>query len=209
MIFRVAHRSTAYSDPAPSAWEVFRATQESLAEAIGLVSQPAHAALAGRIAAALQATAFGELPAEVVEIIGRHDIGWAEADLAGLESADRVPPISFLAYPVPGAVDAWRRSIRAAERRSPLTGILTSRHFCLLASPDDPLHVVFEDEESKRRELNEGACSVPGSDLDRFERALGFCDLLSLCLCSGSREAVRLSLAHPADLPPPMRSRSP
>ena len=135
----------------------------------------------------------------MVEIIGRHDIGWAEADLAGLESADRVPPISFLAYPVPGAVDAWRRSIRAAERRSPLAGILTSRHFCLLASPDDPLHVGFKDEESKRRELNEGACSVPGPDLDRFERALGFCDLLSLCLCSGSREAVRLSLSHPAD----------
>jgi hypothetical protein len=34
-------------------------------------------------------------------------------------------------------------------------------------------------------------------NLDRWIAALGFCDLLSLYLCSGSQSAVTLPLAHP------------
>ena len=45
----------------------------------------------------------------------------------------------------------------------------------------------------------EAASSVPRDDLNRFTAALGFCDLLSLCLCSGLRGAVQIPLAHPAD----------
>ena len=36
-------------------------------------------------------------------------------------------------------------------------------------------------------------------DLDRFSAALGFCDLLSLCLCSGLAGSVQVPLSHPAD----------
>jgi hypothetical protein len=105
-----------------------------------------------------------------------------------------------MAYPAEGAVHAWRKSIREAEARSPLAGILTSRHFCLLAPRDtDPHHAAFVNQESRRRDPLEAAPPLSRSDLDRFTAALGFCDLLSLCLCSGLAGSVQLPLAHPAD----------
>jgi hypothetical protein len=199
MILRLEKRPAAHAQPASSAWEVFSATQERSLSFTGCISQPSHAALAGRIAGALRVSAFGDIPAEVIDVIGRHDVGWAQADLAALESSDRTSLVSFLLFPVSGSIDAWQHSIRAAEKRSLLAGILTSRHFCLLASPDDPLHIRFRQEEAKQREPKERACTIPSTDLDRYLAALGFCDLLSLYLCSASRDIARLPLAHPAN----------
>jgi hypothetical protein len=45
----------------------------------------------------------------------------------------------------------------------------------------------------------EGALPYRPEDLDRWIAAFGFCDLLSLYLCSGSQSAVTLPLAHPED----------
>ena len=86
------------------------------------------------------------------------------------------------------------------KQRSPLAGILTSRHFCLLAPrDDDPHHAAFVDQENRRRDPLEAASPVSRDDLDRFSAALGFCDLLSLCLCSGLAGSVQVPLSHPAD----------
>jgi hypothetical protein len=38
------------------------------------------------------------MPDAVVEIIGKHDVGWAEFDLAALENASKEPPASFLVF---------------------------------------------------------------------------------------------------------------
>ncbi len=197
-----------------SAWEIFRATQDKPSNLHACVSQPSHADLAGQIARALLPSTFGHLPDEVIETIGRHDSGWAAADLRALELPNQAAPdptgsdasasgpaplVSFLAFPVSGSVDAWRSGVRAAEARSVLAGILTSRHFCLLAPPGDIQHQRFQEEETRRRRLAELACAVAPSDLDRYEATLGFCDLLSLLLCSGSRDLALLPLAHPAN----------
>ena len=81
-----------------------------------------------------------------------------------------------------------------------LAGILTSRHFCLLAPREsDPYHAAFMEQENQRRAPQEAASSTLRTDLDRYTAALGFCDLLSLYLCSGITGAVRIPLAHPAD----------
>jgi hypothetical protein len=182
------------------AWQTFAKTQQATDHIIGSISQPAHGALAGRLAAALNTSIFGALPSEVIDTIGRHDTGWAEHDLAALECAGEKQPQSFIAYPSDGAAHAWRKSIREAEARSPLAGILTSRHFCLLAPRDsDPQHDAFVDEETQRRTRQEAASQHSCEDLARFTSALGFCDLLSLCLCSGLTGPVQMRLAHAAD----------
>jgi uncharacterized protein DUF3891 len=182
------------------AWPAFEKTQRTTGCFTGCISQPAHAALAARLATVLKPEVFGVLPPEVIDAIGWHDVGWADHDLSALEWAAEQQPQSFLAYPAERAVQAWRKSIREAETRSPLAGILISRHFCLLAPRDsDPHHVAFVDQENRRRDPLEAASPLSSDDLDRFSAALGFCDLLSLCLCSGLAGSLQVPLAHPAD----------
>jgi hypothetical protein len=96
-------------------------------------------------------------------------------------------------------VSAWRKSIAAAGAVSPLAEALTRKHFWLLAPRDgDPMHQEFLKEQEIRVQNPAGA-EYASSDWDRFTSALGFCDLLSLHLCSGSPNCVRIPLAHPAD----------
>ncbi len=202
MILRT--RPTAPPPPDAKAWECFARTQQWPSRAVGCISQPAHAALAGRLAASLNAEVFGELPRDVVETVRLHDAGWAYPDLMALECAVEAGVHSFLQYPAERAVDAWTQSVREAEERCLLSGILTNRHFCLLAPRDGSRdHETFVTEETQRRELHEGQFErdVDGGaeQLNRFTAALGFCDLLSLCLCSGLAGTIHMPLAHPAD----------
>lgn len=199
MILRIGH-ATATEASGEDAWQALALTQQAGVHSIAYITQPAHAALAARLAAALHPNIFGPLPPEVIDTIGLHDTGWAEPDLAALECAGEKHPQSFVTYPSEGTVHAWRKSIREAEARSRLAGILTSRHFCLLAPRDsDPCHDAFVEEETPRRSPQERASPHSQDDLTRFTAALGFCDLLSLCLCSGLTGTVQMPLAHAAD----------
>ena len=185
---------------ARQAWPAFEATQKASQWLMGCVTQPAHAALSGQIAAALHPALFGPLPAEVIDTIANHDAGWSAPDLAALESAGDSAPQSFLAIPPRDAVVAWRNSIRSAEARSTRSGLLTSRHFTLLDPHDgDPDHDRFRTDETARRQPDESAAELSRDDLDRYTAALGFADLLSLCLCSGLQGTILLPEAHPAD----------
>jgi hypothetical protein len=181
-------------------WETFAGSQKLKDKVSGYVSQPAHARLSASVAARLTTEVFGELSAEVVEAVGMHDAGWSMADLAALESMATDRPASFLDVSSGKATDAWRHSIRTAEQRSPLQGVLTSRHFCLLAPNDgDPAHEMFVHEENRRRQEMQAECGVNEADLDRYTAALGFCDLVSLLMCSGLEGKFQVPLAHPAD----------
>jgi Protein of unknown function (DUF3891) len=196
VIYRTDEPVRIASESSPPAWELFVASQQ--ATFTHLVSQPAHAALAGQLSGFLKQAAFGPIPQEVIAVIGRHDRGWFEPDSAAIEQSDRTLPKSFLVVAPEDAIQAWRASIRSAERQSLLAGILTSRHFCLLAPQNNAVHHQFWKEETERRELIERGYSE-FSDLDRFTAAMGFCDLLSLFLCSGVEERAMLPLAHPAN----------
>lgn len=197
MILRT--RQPTHLDPSSTAWEAFAKTQRSR-RLEGCVSQPAHAALAGRLAEALEDAVFGRVPRAVVDTVRLHDSGWAVPDLTALECCIETLPHSFLNYPPEKATEAWRRSVRDAETRSLADGVLTSRHFCLLAPRDNhPAHEEFIATETRRRKSHEEASGISPEELDRYTAALGFCDLLSLCLCSGLQGTIRLPLAHPAD----------
>jgi hypothetical protein len=199
MIYRTNVQASVPADSPAPAWQLFVASQQ--AAFTHLISQPAHAALAGQLAGFLRPTVFGSIPQEVIDIIGRHDRGWFEADSTALERASHTLPTSFLSVAPEDAVQAWRSSIRSAERQSLLAGILTSRRFCLLAPQNDSVHHQFWQEETERRELLEKDYSSP-ADLDRLTAAMGFCDLLSLFLCCGWSKARRFPW-----LTPPIQAR--
>lgn len=181
------------------AWEAFVPSQAADASILGFVTQPAHAALAGRLAAVLNGQLFGKIPEEVVAIIGMHDTGWAEVDLAALEDAGSKPPSSFISIPSAIAVRAWQRSIAEATTKSALSANVVRSHFCLLAPRDeDAEHLLFRNEEEARLRQVSPDPKYDVKDIEHFIAFLGFCDLLSLQLCSGWPGDFKLPLAHPA-----------
>jgi hypothetical protein len=116
MILRIGHATATATPAGQHAWQAFAKIQEpptlsTPGTLAGCITQPAHAALAARLAAALDPSVFGALPPEVIDAISRHDAGWAEPDLAALECVGEKQPHSFLAYPVEAAVDAWRLDV--------------------------------------------------------------------------------------------------
>jgi hypothetical protein len=199
MICVTSHPSASRHRVILDGWQSFADSQNPRNPVLGHISQPSHAALAGQIASALDDSLFGRIPDAVIEIIGRHDVGWAEFDLAALERMSTALPLSFLGVPPEIGVTAWRRSIAAAERTSPLAGALTRKHFSLLAPRDgDAAHRQFIEEQAPRVHEEETQLKECLPDGGRFA-ALGFCDLVSLHLCSGSSASVRIPLTHPAD----------
>jgi hypothetical protein len=103
-------------------WAAFLPSQTSQTSLQGCISQPAHAALAGRLANALNGKLFPAAPEKVIDAIGNHDAGWAGMDLHALEEASDSTPLSFVSISSKIAVQAWRKSISHAIRQSALSG---------------------------------------------------------------------------------------
>ena len=190
-------------DPAPgvaegaSAWARVDAAQRLKRLPCLLVPQPAHAVLAGELAAG--STCFGELPPGITRAIQMHDTGWAASDAQQIQrlrsgGPQTGHPVSFVAIPPREVEEAWTASINTVEALSKPGAIIVSRHFSLLAG-HDPVHQRFlQAEQARQRKL---AASANDADLARWTAALGFCDLVSLALISGLT-TVALPLAHPA-----------
>jgi hypothetical protein len=200
MILRTAVPSAYEANSAAEPWARFVESQNTYIPVLGYISQPAHAALSGRLAAALNGRLFPQVPEEVIAAIGSHDAGWAELDLAALEDAEHCSPLSFISTPAAISVGAWRRSIEEAQSRSPLSTFVVRSHFCRLVPRDgDAAHERFRRQETERLQLTTLEIAHSAADRKRFVDLLGFCDLLSLQLCSGWSMEVQMPLAHPAD----------
>jgi hypothetical protein len=92
-----------------------------------------------------------------------------------------------------------RRSIEYAASRSPFSGYVVRSHFCLRAPRDGIVeHEPFRREQATQLRLTGLGTKYNRRDRDRFVAYLGFCDLLSLHLCSGWHTDFELRLAHPA-----------
>jgi len=161
------------------------------------ILQPDHSRLAGEIAQSLRPEIFGELPPEVLDAIREHDFGWERSDRSQFAHIAAQPPRPFPQMAPAETHPCWRESVRRARVSSPVKGVIVSRHFCALAS-QDPAHRPFAEEENPRRKEIERDLNVPFEDLDRWTAAIGFCDLVSLYLCCGAREAAEFPLAHPS-----------
>jgi hypothetical protein len=177
------------------AFPIFLELQNLLEAPRTVILQPDHSRLAAEIAQHLRPEIFGELPPEVLGAIREHDFGWERSDRNQLALVANRPLRPFPRLSPEETHPSWRESVRRARDSSPLKGVIVSRHFCALAS-QDPANRPFADEENPRREQIERDLKLAREDLDRWTAAIGFCDLVSLYLCCGSREPAEFPLAH-------------
>jgi len=206
VIGRREHEQKGAVQPDASPWAQVEVAQRDVGLPCLLIPQPAHAVLAGELAAALLTTPFGPLPSEIKRAIQMHDTGWAASDAQQIQRlrgphAANAAPVSFIAISPEEATEAWTASIDAVEAFSKAGAIIVSRHFSLLAQQAH--HQRFLQAERSRQRRLEGVMKKngdppKGADLDLWTSALGFCDLVSLYLVSGLSREVEFPLAHPA-----------
>lgn len=211
------------SSPRPM-WDVLFEHQSELngAQQCWLITQPAHSALSGEIAAKLLPEVFGEFDEGTVRAIALHDAGWSAfdaeligksrshpiaqeqktGDRGGARTSRRAIPqvaVSFLGTPPKEAVTAWTGSVETALKASPLGGLLVSEHFRSIAQfqvKENPTKAremaSFVKQEEARQMRLRSKVSLNQAVIERFVDGLRFCDLLSLYLCMGITEPVEL-----------------
>lgn len=204
-----------------SAWSLVEQSQLHAEPPLLLIPQPAHAVLAGELADALLPAAFGDLPANIRQAIRMHDTGWGLLDAEQIQrlrsfgvpqgkgdhSSGSAKPVSFLSLPPADILAAWTASIDAMEKIAPECACIVSSHFSLLATAQGRLHAAFRLQEESRRAGLIKRARLDSANLDRWTDALGFCDLLSLYMCTGVTASARISRVHPARkaTTPPLR----
>ncbi len=174
-----------------------RSQRQDFTAGCWLIPQPAHAALAGEIAAQLDPKAFPGITPEVIRAIALHDSGWSLDDAAVIQASRaagaKAKPYSFIAAPARDTVAAWTGSIEIAGKSSPLGGFVVSRHFAAIGQHHrqqaDPatakvLDTFLANELARQQKLRK-RLSQTDSELDVLVTALQFCDLLSLYLACG------------------------
>jgi Protein of unknown function (DUF3891) len=227
-------------DPTPasyqewvSAWPVVERLQRQKYESCWMITQPSHAALAGELAARLNAPQIPKLEAELVRAIALHDAGWGMPDAQAVmrsRSSHGDCPKSFLEVGATEFVDAWTQSIEISQPGSPASGYIVSRHFWRLAehrlergddSENDRKRIQsFLNLETARQKRLASKQTRNTGDLELLTDVLQFCDLLSLYICSGARDqvqfpeyfgiAARLSLVEESyKLDPPLIASGP
>ena len=198
--------------PDASAWTLVEQSQLHTEPPLLLIPQPTHAVLAGELADALLPAAFGDLPANIRQAIRMHDTGWGLLDADQIQRLRSVgapqgkgahrdhstKPICFLSLPPADLLSAWKASIDAMEKIAPECACIVSSHFSLLATAQDRPHAAFRAQEESRRAGLIKRARLDLANLERWTDALGFCDLLSLYMCSGVAAPARISRVHPA-----------
>jgi hypothetical protein len=184
------------------AWQGVQAREQQDASEFWMITQPAHAALAGDLAAALKDDLFGPIDLTVSRSIALHDAGWSMEDadqIQQLRANPKLKPHSFLNASVDEFLGAWTKSIETAEKFAPVGGYVVSRHFERLserdAQNDAGKLARFRAQEKERQKKLRTEINFQEQALERLVDALQFCDLLSLYLCSGSKRSVKFD--HP------------
>lgn len=164
-----------------------------------IVLQTMHSKIAGDLARALLPQPFGPLPDEVLLAVSEHDLGWAQSDDQQIANILEEDPQPFPRVHPLVELQSWQRSVSCAFEKPLLTQVLIGRHLCAIAQRPTPLHAEFLQSASGRREEIEQQLCVAPEELRRWTDALGFCDLVSLYLCSGVTAPAEFPLAHPAE----------
>jgi hypothetical protein len=202
MILRSIAAPLANSEAVVPAWKAVEASQRLSASEWWLITQPAHAALAGEMAAQFDSQLFPRLDTDVVRAISLHDAGWGPYDAAVIQplasgksgSRKQTAPYSFIDAPVAETIAAWTGSIDTAAKLSALGGLLVSLHFCSIAqikpetsgegqrAMEQFLKTQYARQQAWRKK------SGPAGDDERvlpLLQVLQLCDLLSLYLACG------------------------
>ncbi len=181
-----------------AAWPVVEERERQSASSYWLVTQPAHAALSGELAASLREDLFGAIDDVVARSIALHDSGWSMADaeqIQQLRADPKLKPKSFLEFAPDQFLRAWTASIDTAEKFAPIGGFLVSRHFERISmrngDKDQSKLQSFRSREKQRQQRLKPKIQMEDSALEKLVDALQFCDLLSLYLCCGSGRSIK------------------
>lgn len=184
-------------------WNAVEACQKLRAREWQLITQPDHAALSGAIATRFVASGFPTVDAEISRAIGMHDSGWSlfETDPhAAPQTHSDGRPLAFFEIEPRDFLRAWTASIDRVAEDSARGAYMVSRHFVWLGEfrlnrAEDPASVqqqisdFVRSERERQRDLR--ATASKGSQWDDLLPLLQFCDLLSLYICSGTRQSVQ------------------
>jgi hypothetical protein len=152
-----------------------------------LITQPDHAALAGRIMERWVTRGFPDDPrrASVMRAIARHDIGWSEVDAAPLvdETTGRV--LDFISAPAAVRQSVWPRGV-ARLSADPVTAALVAEHACQVYSRyrTDEAWRAFFDEMAALRDDYARRAALPIEELRRLYFFVRAGDLISLVFCN-------------------------
>jgi hypothetical protein len=166
-----------------------------------IIAQPAHAWLAGQLAANWGNNDFATPePREVVAIAtSLHDVGWQEWDTAPrLHSDGR--PVNFLETTLDETREVWLRAIARVALLDPYAALLVSMHASTIyrkrlergVDPPDEVQTLLDQTVAEQTALQarlEGHPQYIGAveqdSLEANYRILRVCDLISLALCTG------------------------
>jgi Protein of unknown function (DUF3891) len=183
-------------------WNAVECRQKLSAREWLLITQPDHAALSGDIASQFATSGFPAADPEIGRAIAMHDSGWSlfESDPhACPRTHPDGRPLSFFEIEPNDFLRAWTASIDRVAEDSARGAYMVSQHFTWLGDfrlrrADDPAPVrqqitdFLRSEGERQRTLQ--ASQTNTSRWDSLLPLLQFCDILSLYLCSGTRQPV-------------------
>lgn len=193
-----------------------------------LISQPAHAWIAGQLAAVWGNDRFGAVEpfVEVCLAAEQHDIGWLEWEAAPTLNPATGLPRTFRDLPTSEHVAVWAPAGPRALVYGPYVALLVSLHGTGLYQQHDFARDTLEEAEAARRFITAGATfeeqllrQMSGDPryaafaapeiVARNRRLVAVWDALSLALCGGIDEDYELSNVPAAEEPVSIRVRRP
>jgi len=160
------------------------------------LSQPDHAALAGRLAEAWAADGLPNRPTRgrVLEAVRQHDIGWTPEDQAPRFDAASHGPHGFVTIAIEVRQGAFLRGVETLADGDPYVAALVAQHGLTVYrrfQHDPAWSSFFPTLERRRDDLFGRFLSETGAAPFTFLQdytVLGLCDLFSLVFCNGWRE---------------------
>jgi hypothetical protein len=161
-------------------------------DALQLITQPAHAALAGAIMQDSVALADHPRRSSILLAVAEHDNGWTESDAAPLIDPATGVPLDFMSAPIAVRQSVWPRGV-ARLSNDPWAAALVAQHAIVIFDRyrgDAAWTRFFGEMETVRRAMLDAA-GLPLQELVADYRFLGLGDLISLTFCNGWTEVQR------------------
>jgi hypothetical protein len=164
------------------------------------LSQPDHAALAGRLAEAWAADGVPNRPTRdrLIEAAARHDIGWTAEDQAPRFDPETHGPHSFVSAPAEVRQAAFLGGVETLAQGDPYVAALVAQHGLTVYrrfQHDQEWQAFFPALEQRRDDLCAPLVGPGGPSPMTFLQdytVVGLCDLFSLVFCNGWREPHRM-----------------
>jgi hypothetical protein len=160
------------------------------ADALHLITQPDHAALAGRVMARWTALADHPRRASILHAVSEHDNGWQEPDAAPLVNPDTGRIADFITAPIEVRQGVWPRAVMRISR-DPWAAALVAQHaaFVYARFRGDADWNGFFSEMEAARDANARVAGLPLDDLLEDYVFVRLGDLISLTFCTAWTDA--------------------